>query len=372
MSMSLMQAGPAIAIVIPVYNGAGYLAEAIESALAQTHPPSEIIILDDASTDATDRVVERYRAHPLIRTHRLAARVPAPRRGTAPSAVRGEILRRPGSRRPPASRVPRRHFEGHCRGEPDAGLVITGYDLIDTSGAFVKTVPIREPHLLGKTPFDVFFHELVVVQGMYFQPTCCVVARQAFESVGGFDERFFAAYDWDFYIRVAGITTVYGLGERLVDYRRHSANTSAQVFYQDKGDCELVFHEAPDVCHAGRAPKAAALARNVSLFQFNYVTRAIRSERFTSSAVQAKRREIMARLSRWSFAGGPYSPYVRTHPARVRQRVAWNLSATTAGVSLDADGDACGSNSRVSQKKGGAIGSSLRSCDRDVPADEGA
>ena len=244
------------------------------------------------------------------------------------------------------------------QGEPDAGLVITGYDLIDTSGAFVKTVPIREPHLLGKTPFDVFFHELVVVQGMYFQPTCCVVARQAFESVGGFDERFFAAYDWDFYIRVAGITTVYGLGERLVDYRRHSANTSTQVFYQDKGDCELVFHKLPTYATLDEHQRRQ-LARNVSLFQFNYVTRAIRSERFTSSAVQAKRREIMARLSRWSFAGSPYSPYVRTHPARVRQRVAWNLSATTAGVSLMRTAMRVAATAESARKKGGAIGSSF-------------
>jgi glycosyltransferase involved in cell wall biosynthesis len=38
--MNSTQAGPAIAIVIPVYNGAAHLAEAIESALAQTHPPA--------------------------------------------------------------------------------------------------------------------------------------------------------------------------------------------------------------------------------------------------------------------------------------------------------------------------------------------
>jgi glycosyltransferase involved in cell wall biosynthesis len=247
--MSLMQAGPAIAIVIPVYNGADYLAEAIESALAQTHPPSEIIILDDASTDATDRVVERYRAHPLIRTHRLAARVPAP-------AAWNRAIRLSGAKYFAVLAHDDRLHPGFLagiskvlQGEPDAGLVITGYDLIDTSGAFVKTVPIREPHLLGKTPFDVFFHELVVVQGMYFQPTCCVVARQAFESVGGFDERFFAAYDWDFYIRVAGITTVYALGERLVAYRRPSANTSTQVSIRTRATAGSSF------CSSRRMPR---------------------------------------------------------------------------------------------------------------------
>jgi hypothetical protein len=236
--------------------------------------------------------------------------------------------------------------------------VITGYDLIDTSGAFVKTVPIREPHLLGKTPFDVFFHELVVVQGMYFQPTCCVVARQAFESVGGFDERFYAAYDWDFYIRVAGITTVYGMDERLVDYRMHPANTSTEVFHHDKGDCEVVFNKLPTYAGLDERQRQQ-LARNVSLFQFNYVTRAIHCERFSSSAVQAKRREVRDRLSRWVFADSPYSRYVRTRPARLRQRLAWDLSATTAGVSVLRAAIRMAARADSARKKGGAIGSSF-------------
>ncbi|HKT14073.1 MAG TPA: glycosyltransferase family A protein [Allosphingosinicella sp.] len=50
----------AITVVVPVYNGAPFLAEAIESALMQQLPADEIIVVDDGSTDATPSVIERF------------------------------------------------------------------------------------------------------------------------------------------------------------------------------------------------------------------------------------------------------------------------------------------------------------------------
>src|SRR5437870_4317234 len=51
---------PLVSILVPSYNGAAYLREALDSILAQTYPNLEVILLDDASTDATPTIAASY------------------------------------------------------------------------------------------------------------------------------------------------------------------------------------------------------------------------------------------------------------------------------------------------------------------------
>lgn len=56
-----------VSVIMPSYNTAKYIAESIESILAQTYPYWELIIVDDCSTDDTDAVVSRYLSDTRIR-----------------------------------------------------------------------------------------------------------------------------------------------------------------------------------------------------------------------------------------------------------------------------------------------------------------
>jgi glycosyltransferase involved in cell wall biosynthesis len=49
-----------VSVIMPVFNGARFVAEAIDDVLAQTHPPIELIVVDDGSTDETVQIVQRY------------------------------------------------------------------------------------------------------------------------------------------------------------------------------------------------------------------------------------------------------------------------------------------------------------------------
>ena len=51
---------PLVSVIIPVYNGEAYLAEAIESVLRQTYRPIELIVVDDGSTDRSAEVAKRF------------------------------------------------------------------------------------------------------------------------------------------------------------------------------------------------------------------------------------------------------------------------------------------------------------------------
>ncbi|MFM7270650.1 MAG: glycosyltransferase [Actinomycetes bacterium] len=51
---------PRLSVIIPAYNAEAYLRETVDSALAQTHPDLEVIVVDDGSTDGTRAILDAY------------------------------------------------------------------------------------------------------------------------------------------------------------------------------------------------------------------------------------------------------------------------------------------------------------------------
>ncbi len=83
-----------ISVIIPTYNRAGHLERALESVLAQSRLPAEIIVVDDGSTDDTRAFVADYRRHsePKIAYLHQANRGPAAARNRGIEAARGSYL----------------------------------------------------------------------------------------------------------------------------------------------------------------------------------------------------------------------------------------------------------------------------------------
>jgi glycosyltransferase involved in cell wall biosynthesis len=56
----LKTASPTVSVIIPCFNAASWLGEAIESSLSQTHKPLEVIVVDDGSTDSSVKVIRSF------------------------------------------------------------------------------------------------------------------------------------------------------------------------------------------------------------------------------------------------------------------------------------------------------------------------
>jgi glycosyltransferase involved in cell wall biosynthesis len=213
-----------IAVVIPLYNGERYIREAIESALRQSLPPTEIIVVDDGSTDNGPAVVDGLaRRHPITLLRR-------PNGGQ--SAARNFGIAQAGSNLIALLDQDDIWYRDHLEklAEPflqrrtvELGWVYSNLDEIDEHGRLVcrsilRFLPAQHPKrdLLGSLRSD-----------MFILPSASLVSRKAFEAVGGFDERLIGYEDDDLFLRMfrAGYDNVY-LDEALSQWRLFGGSSS--------------------------------------------------------------------------------------------------------------------------------------------------
>jgi glycosyltransferase involved in cell wall biosynthesis len=81
---------PLVSCIVPCFNGERYLDECLRSILAQTHGRTEILVIDDGSTDGSARIVERYA--PTVRYHHQENRGPAAACNRGVALARGDLL----------------------------------------------------------------------------------------------------------------------------------------------------------------------------------------------------------------------------------------------------------------------------------------
>jgi glycosyltransferase involved in cell wall biosynthesis len=83
---------PSISVVVPVYNGEQFIGETLTAILSQTHPASEVIVVDDGSTDGTPRELTRFAG--MLRVIRQANRGQAAAQNTGFGEARGDYVAR--------------------------------------------------------------------------------------------------------------------------------------------------------------------------------------------------------------------------------------------------------------------------------------
>lgn len=217
--MPLKSAPPRISVVVPAFNVAPYIGEALASLQAQTLADFEAIIVDDGSTDTTVEAIAPFLTDPRFRLIRTANAGLAAARNCGIDAVRapyvamldGDDRYRPAYLARMLMRItagPRAAFVT-C----DAESFLEGSDHRER---FSARYPQSEPITL-----ETLLTDRTKVFGL------CTIRTEALRAVGGYDPALRAAEDLDLWLRLLSAGYNGGLvPEVLVEYRRRAGSLS--------------------------------------------------------------------------------------------------------------------------------------------------
>jgi len=198
-----------VSIIIPTYNHARFLQAAIESALRQTRPALEVIVVDDGSTDETPEILTQFDDRICVR--RQENRGPAAARNAGISAARGDFLLFLDSDDvllPACVELLLARFEA----EPSLGLVYSDVEFFDLEGTLVR---VGNDGLEGRVARELLLLERPVLSTT---GSGIMVPRRVAEEVGGFDDRLRASEDWDFCYRIAARYPIGRVAQTLLHY----------------------------------------------------------------------------------------------------------------------------------------------------------
>lgn len=204
-----------VSVIIPCYQQGRFLAEAIESVLAQSHTEREIIVVDDGSTDDTAQVATRYPAARYVRQ---------PNGGT--SSARNLGVRESHGRYlvfldaddillPDALRI-------------GVAAFARGGDCAMTFGSCRYVDVDRNPLPVYRRAVDREDYYLAFLRRCYVgHPAAAMFRRDIFDSGTAFDESLPLCSDYEFYLQVARKWPVWCYNETVSEYRQHGEQKSS-------------------------------------------------------------------------------------------------------------------------------------------------
>jgi glycosyltransferase involved in cell wall biosynthesis len=237
---------PRVSAVIPVYNGAAFLEESLVSLLSQTVELSEIIIIDDCSTDNPEKIVQAIAGQnkELIKVYcQSQTNGAAAARNLGCELAKGEWVLfmdaddyvEPSLLQWELDAV--ESYAGQWGVSPI--LAYSAYQsfntLGDTLAGIYRSQPVRPGEILG--------YELVRNR---ISTSGLLVKRESFYQAGGFDTALKYSEDYDLWLRLAGLGDFAYVDEPLVKVRRHAGNTSKNLAKMLEGEKTVLKRYSPE------------------------------------------------------------------------------------------------------------------------------
>jgi hypothetical protein len=213
---------PKLSVAMSVYNGERFLGAAIESVLGQSFGDFEFLIVDDGSSDATASILQCYeradsRIRPIIRENRglvaslnemlVAARAPIIARMDADDICRPNRFDRQLA---------------FLAEHPDHGVVGSWSEDMGEHG---------EPLFRTGADHPITHEDILeaIVEGRHvICHPAAMYRRDIVMGVGGYHDAFRHCEDYDLWLRLASVTKLANIPERLVRYRRYDGQVSAR------------------------------------------------------------------------------------------------------------------------------------------------
>ncbi len=221
-----------VSIVLPVYNHADLLAEAIQGVLVQTYKHWELIIVDDGSRDGFDAAIRPFLNEPRIRVFRqINQRLPSAlnngfrhARGEFYTWTSADNIMEPQQIE---------YLVDALRSSPTAGLAYSDYEAIDDRGE-----PLGDPdwrrHNRPDQSAAIRLPATVTIENFHtsgdnFLGASFLWRADVHSVVGSHDENTFGGEDYDFWLRMHVVTPFVHVSDLLYKYRVHDNSLNAKA-----------------------------------------------------------------------------------------------------------------------------------------------
>ena len=212
-----------VSVIVPCYNSARFIGEALESALGQSHVQTTAVVIDDGSTDETATIAASF--GPRVTLLRQSNCGVSAARNRALEAADSEFVAfLDGDDRWHRDKLARQ--VAFWTANPDHGVVHTAIRHIDTNGRELRR-PSRAPQARGEC--------LASLLALNTVTTSSVLVRREVLGELRFPTDLQAAEDWDVWLRLARRTRFGCLDEPLTDYRIHDNQTIRRAEFMLRG-----------------------------------------------------------------------------------------------------------------------------------------
>ena len=250
-----------VSVIIPTYNSARYLGEAIDSVLAQTFRDFEVLVIDDGSSDETETMMRRY--GPPVRYIRQKNSGVAVARNRGILEGRGRYVAFLDADDTWLAHKLEKQIEA-LDGASGAGFCYSAFTVVDSD---------LKPVSVSRSKRQASALEDLLLRGNVVGSVCTVLCERALiEMLGGFDPALSQCADWDMWVRIAAHTEFIYVDEPLVTYRHHGGMISRNAALLESDSVRVLEKgfAIPGLSRLLQARRRAAFARNYMVLAGTY------------------------------------------------------------------------------------------------------